>query len=211
MRWGLLPLVAAALFVLTGCHELWGSSSAGGGASYGPAGDASAAQANVRASIPAVEAWYADNGTYAGMTVELIQRRYDASVKGIRFVAPLNRKTYCVESTVGTKSYFKAGPTADILEGHCGDTVVQATPPPPVSYDAQTNLRAAIPAIEAYYADKGTYAGMTLEGLRGVYDYGIPDVKIVRATRKAYCIESTVAGETYSYHGPARGLGQGRC
>lgn len=77
--------------------------------------------------------------------------------------------------------------------------------------EAQANVRASIPAIEAYYADNGTYAGMTVEQLRGVYDYGIPDVRIVRATRKTYCVESTVGDETASYHGPARGLAAGGC
>jgi hypothetical protein len=76
----------------------------------------------------------------------------------------------------------------------------------------QSNLRNSVPAIEAWYADHGTYAGMTVDKLRTQYDYGISlDLKIVRATKKAYCIESTVAGETWSYAGPARGLAAGRC
>src|SRR5919201_1564254 len=67
---------------------------------------------------------------------------------------------------------------------------------------AQSNVRAAIPAIEAWYADHGTYAGITLEALRQQYDYGIPtELKIARAWKHAYCIESTVAGETYSFRG----------
>jgi hypothetical protein len=53
---------------------------------------------------------------------------------------------------------------------------------------------------------------MTLSKLRTQYDYGISlDLKIVRATKKAYCVESTVAGETWSYVGPARGLAPGSC
>ena len=43
----------------------------------------SAAQANVRASIPAIEAFYADNNTYAGATLSYLQTTYDAGVKNI--------------------------------------------------------------------------------------------------------------------------------
>ena len=43
----------------------------------------SAAQANVRASIPAVEAYYADNNTYAGATLSYLQSTYDQGVKNI--------------------------------------------------------------------------------------------------------------------------------
>jgi hypothetical protein len=198
---GLVPLLTGCLYL----PILDGSSSSGSGA-------ASSAQSNVRNSVPAIEAWYADNGTYAGMTVALILQRYDASVKDVMLVRPLNRKTYCVESTVGEKSYFKAGPAADILEGRCGDAVTPTVAPPPVNYgDAQTNLRAAIPGIEAWNADHGTYAGMTVKKLRAKYDYGIPDIKIVRASKSAYCVESTAGGETWSYHGPAQGLVPGRC
>jgi hypothetical protein len=203
-----LALLVGLAPLLTGCFYvplLSGSSSSG-------SGEASQAQSNVRASIPAIEAWYADNGTYAGITVALIQQRYDASVKDVMFVRPLNRKTYCVESRVGEKSYFKAGPAADILEGHCGDAVTPTVAPPPVNYgDAQTNLRAAIPGIEAWNADHGTYAGMTVKKLRAKYDYGIPDIKIVRASKSSYCVESTAAGETWSYRGPAGPLARGRC
>jgi hypothetical protein len=71
---------------------------------------------------------------------------------------------------------------------------------------AQTNLRASIPAIEAWNADHGTYAGATLNLLRKNYDYGLKDVLVVRADRKTYCIESTVDGVTYSKAGSAAPL-----
>lgn len=215
MRWSLVPLLAA-LLVLPGCLGLWGGSSSSSQSSatvtYSPAGDASVALANLRASIPAVEAWYADHGTYGGLTLEGLQQQYDASVKDVRFVGPLNRKTYCVESTVGEIAYHKQGPASDILLGRCGQKGNAVTPPPPPSYDPQSTLRTAIPAIEAWFADHGTYAGMTVSKLRTQYDYGISiDLKIARAAKKAYCVESTVAGETWSYAGPARGLKPGGC
>jgi len=78
----------------------------------------SAAQANVRASIPAIEAYYADNNTYAGATLAYIQTTYDAGVKNI-FIQSAGATTYCLESTVGAETWKKAGPGADILTGTC--------------------------------------------------------------------------------------------
>jgi type IV pilus assembly protein PilA len=79
----------------------------------------SAAKANVRASIPAVEAFYADNNTYAGMTLAKLQASYDAGIKNISFGGTLDATTYCVQSTVGQATYNKAGPSADITSGAC--------------------------------------------------------------------------------------------
>jgi hypothetical protein len=77
--------------------------------------------------------------------------------------------------------------------------------------DAKSNVRASIPAIEAWNADHGTYAGMTVKELRTKYDYGIPDVKIAKASKTTYCVESTAGGETWSYSGPTRGFMRGGC
>ena len=79
----------------------------------------SAAKANVRASIPAVEAYYADNDTYAGMDLVTLQASYDAGIKNITFGSTLNATTYCVQSTVGQATFNKNGPSADIVTGAC--------------------------------------------------------------------------------------------
>src|SRR3954470_22409222 len=60
----------------------------------------SAAKANVRASIPGIEAYYADNNTYAGLTLAGIQSTYDAGIKNITFGSTLSATTYCVQSVV---------------------------------------------------------------------------------------------------------------
>ena len=80
----------------------------------------SAAKANVRASIPGIEAYYADNNTYAGLTLAGIQASYDAGIKNITFgtTAP-TATTYCIQSTVGAYTFFKNGPGADIVSGSC--------------------------------------------------------------------------------------------
>ena len=44
----------------------------------------SAAQANVRAAVPAVEAWNADHNTgYTGVTLAKVKASYDAGIKGV--------------------------------------------------------------------------------------------------------------------------------
>ena len=80
----------------------------------------SAAQANVRSAVPGVEAYAADNNGYLGVTLAALQASYDAGIKNITFgsVAP-TATTYCIQSTVGTYTFFKAGPGADIVSGSC--------------------------------------------------------------------------------------------
>ena len=78
----------------------------------------SAAKANVRAAVPAIEAFYADNNTYAGMTLAQLQASYDAGVKNITF-GTLSATSYCVQSTVGAATFNKQGPSADIISGAC--------------------------------------------------------------------------------------------
>jgi prepilin-type N-terminal cleavage/methylation domain-containing protein len=78
-----------------------------------------AAQANVRASIPGLEAYAADHATgYTGATSAVLQASYDAGIKNIR-VKTANATSYCVDSTVGASVYKKAGPGASITSGAC--------------------------------------------------------------------------------------------
>jgi type IV pilus assembly protein PilA len=79
----------------------------------------SAAKANVRASIPAIEAYNADNSKgYSGMTLAKLTA-YDQGVKNIVLVGTPNTTSYCVRSTVGTKSWYKRGPGGDITTTAC--------------------------------------------------------------------------------------------
>ena len=78
----------------------------------------SAAQADVRASIPGVEAFYADHNTYSNLTSAVLKASYDQGIKNVQVV----RKTstsYCIQSTVGQNTYKKGGPAADINSGAC--------------------------------------------------------------------------------------------
>src|SRR5215218_3135722 len=80
----------------------------------------SAAKANVRAAVPAVEAYYADNGAngYTGMTLATLQASYDAGVKNVTVVSA-GATTYCIRSDVGNASYYKNGPGGDITATAC--------------------------------------------------------------------------------------------
>jgi type IV pilus assembly protein PilA len=78
----------------------------------------SAAKANVRASIPAVEAFNADGTAgYSGMTLTDLQS-YDQGVKNITVVSA-SATTYCVQSVVGQATWRKNGPGADLEELAC--------------------------------------------------------------------------------------------
>ena len=78
-----------------------------------------AAQANVRSAIPAIEAYFADNDTYVGMTTAALQASYDSGLSSTLSWGTLSATSYCVASTVSTKVYSKNGPNADIAAGAC--------------------------------------------------------------------------------------------
>jgi type IV pilus assembly protein PilA len=78
----------------------------------------SAAQANVRAAIPGIEGYAADHGGYTGATSAVLQASYDAGIKHI-VIKTATATTYCMQSTVGSATYKKAGPSADITSGAC--------------------------------------------------------------------------------------------
>jgi hypothetical protein len=88
----------------------------------------------VRNAVPAIEAYYVDNGTYKGATAEVLRERYDGSIQGIR-VVNANDQTYCVESTFGEFAWHKAGPSSDILPGNC-----QAAAVPPLAPQTDADM-----------------------------------------------------------------------
>ena len=78
----------------------------------------SAAQANVVAAVPGIEAFNADHGTYVGATSAVLQASYDAGIKHI-LIKSQTATGYCIQSTVGAAVYHKAGPSADVISGAC--------------------------------------------------------------------------------------------
>ena len=67
---------------------------------------------------------------------------------------------------------------------------------------AQSNLQAALPSAEAYYADNGTYLGMDATDLIAI-DSGISStLTVASVTTTTYCLTDTVSSHSWSVTGP---------
>ncbi|MGI8973450.1 MAG: type IV pilin protein [Gaiella sp.] len=66
---------------------------------------------------------------------------------------------------------------------------------------AQSNVRAAIPAAEAYYSDQGNYTGMTLANLKASYDAGLASLT-VSASANSYTLSNVQGTCTATFAGP---------
>jgi len=75
---------------------------------------------------------------------------------------------------------------------------------------AQADLRAALPAAEAFYGDNGTYSttasppipAFNFAALQAI-DAGISsNVTVASGTATNYCLKATVGGKTWSVKGP---------
>jgi type IV pilus assembly protein PilA len=70
---------------------------------------------------------------------------------------------------------------------------------------ADADVRAALPSVEAWYGDNGTYTNMTIPLLRSTYDSGLsPAVAFSGTPGATYCIGATVTGKTVSFKGPGQ-------
>ena len=73
---------------------------------------------------------------------------------------------------------------------------------------AKANIRAAIPSAEAYFADNGTYVGLTPATLSAV-DSGIAPSLTVPAgawlTATSYCLQDVQGGQTWHVTRPTPG------
>ena len=81
----------------------------------------SAAQANVRAAVPGMEAYAADNTRTGYLDAHLtkLQLSYDAGIKNVRVVRA-NNTSYCIQNTSpGTVTYSKGGPNGNIVKAAC--------------------------------------------------------------------------------------------
>jgi prepilin-type N-terminal cleavage/methylation domain-containing protein len=67
---------------------------------------------------------------------------------------------------------------------------------------AKTNLRLALPAAQAYYADNSTYVGMTVAALRAI-DKGLSSTLTVGSVAAStYCLTDIANGKRWSVRGP---------
>ena len=74
---------------------------------------------------------------------------------------------------------------------------------------AEGNLRAAVPAVEAFYIDHSSYTLMDEEALR-LIDAGVK-VTVVYAEGPTYCISSTAGSATYYKNGPGGTISTDPC
>ena len=74
---------------------------------------------------------------------------------------------------------------------------------------AEANVRAAVPAIESFRADRNSYEGMDLGALKE-YDSGLKNIVVVRADERTYCVESTHVPR-YRKNGPVVDIVPGSC
>ncbi len=67
---------------------------------------------------------------------------------------------------------------------------------------AESNVRAAIPAMEAYYSDFGNYTGATLATLQASYDAGLASSLVITPGASSYTISNTQGTCTSTASGP---------
>ena len=86
----------------------------------------SAAQANVRASVPSAEAWFADKGTYVGMSTALLKSGYDSGLKTsgphlVTLAGTLDATHYCFQADGRDAShpFHFSGPGGEVVAGAC--------------------------------------------------------------------------------------------
>jgi prepilin-type N-terminal cleavage/methylation domain-containing protein len=62
---------------------------------------------------------------------------------------------------------------------------------------AGADLRAAIPSVEAFFADHGTYAGMDASKLKASYDASVNPsiISVYSATASGYCVQAKAPGD----------------
>jgi type IV pilus assembly protein PilA len=70
-----------------------------------------AMKANLRAALPSAEAYYQDNGTYAGMTPAKLAL-IDSGVSSTLTVPAADADSYCLADTDGSHPWSVAGPGA---------------------------------------------------------------------------------------------------
>jgi type IV pilus assembly protein PilA len=78
-------------------------------------------KANVRSIVPSIESFYADQNTYANMTLGYLQTMYDQALDTSKYALTASSTTYCVQSpATGTSHVFmKNGPASGITAGSC--------------------------------------------------------------------------------------------
>lgn len=76
---------------------------------------------------------------------------------------------------------------------------------------AESNVRAALPAIMTYYSENSTFVGMDVAALQA-FDSGVsPSLTITNTTVSHYCVSDTVEGVSAYQDGPGAQIAGGTC
>jgi type IV pilus assembly protein PilA len=78
-----------------------------------------AAQSNVRAAIPSMEAFFSDHNTYVGADDDTLRTNYDSGLSATLTTANLAVGGYCIQDTNGSATYHVSGPGGAITSGAC--------------------------------------------------------------------------------------------
>jgi hypothetical protein len=76
------------------------------------------ARANMTSALPALQAFAAANGGYAGATVAGLQQ-INASIGSGISLHDLSATAYCLQSTIGTATVSMTGPGGPIVDSPC--------------------------------------------------------------------------------------------
>jgi hypothetical protein len=68
--------------------------------------------------VPAIELYFSENHTYVGISHAVLTTNYGAGIAPVTFPTAA-ATTYCVESTLDTRTFSKNGPEAPIVAGNC--------------------------------------------------------------------------------------------
>jgi hypothetical protein len=75
-------------------------------------------EALLKSSLPSIEAYKYEHGTYTGMTAALLRATYESGFPDVVIVRA-TATTYCVEATSRNVTAHKSGPLAPIVAGRC--------------------------------------------------------------------------------------------
>jgi len=110
------------------------------------------------------------------------------------------RNVHAVAVGVAVRSSSAWAPTRSAISVGSFDLALQI----------RRQLLVGIPAVEAYYADHGTYAGLSVGKLRKIDTNVSTSLRIVVATRTNYCVQLG-APTTWFVHGPGGAPTLGHC
>ena len=78
--------------------------------------------------------------------------------------------------------------------------LTESIPAAAAAATADSQLRSAVFAANAYFAQHSTYVSMTADELRSDVDAGLPaELSIEDTTATAFCVETEVSNQTFSY------------